>query len=905
MHHMSGFYRWVACASLGCTIAGLGSVAHGQTAGKGLPQKAGTTNPASASDLNLAPGTELPGPGPRGFANDSCSTPQVIVGTGVFPFNSVNATTGGEGQRVQSCSDAGSPAGIHNDEWFCWTATCTGIVEIHTCGQTQADTKIALWRGCNCPRDGEEPLCCNDNSCNRQSRLRCDVVCGERYMIQIGSAPGTPPGSGTFTITCSGEPCGGGGEIECPLPECCGRKPTYSDRAYSTFTGQVMAMTAETFVASGIYSLTVFDISGYASAITAPAEWNPPNFRYNDPRWTKVNLGSLFGVTLDDSGNIYAAHGTLYNGSDPIGALAGSTAGSVYKIANTTGTPTVFVNLPNNGPGIGNVSWDCDNSQIFASNFEDGRIYRVSATGAFLSAYDHATGAVTPAVLGVIANEAGEPNNQYVPLGERVWAVRHQNDKVYFSLWNRDGRNINDMSSPLPPNQIWSIKLDGAGEFIAGTAILETNVPGHGGVAFSQPVSDISFSQSTPAKMLLAERSMYTDTSGGAHDARLLEMECRDGWTLFVPANSNPNDLAGGTYGFCVGDFASMTNSAGGADYDVDPSDPNGGRVWVSADALAYTGSVPFIYGGTGMLPVGSTPTNGIFFDFNNDVTVGDKTQLGDIVIACREACASFSDVVVRCNLSADGVPDGTYTVTYTITNNSGSPIHYVLLPNAPTTPHVIHLPVPLPVGSSTSISITLTGVAGNTQYCFDMIFTDERMQDCCTAELCIDVPACDCIQADRVRIECDPAGGYVLNFNFTNFTPDQLAYLFVAPSGGATVTPDFVPLPLIPPGGTFVMPPLTIGNVSPGDRVCFLISVHNDHLMECCSIVICVTIPPPCSVDPCSPDFNHDGSLNSQDFFDFLVAFFADEASADFNSTGSINSQDFFDFMAAFFTGC
>jgi len=54
-----------------------------------------------------------------------------------------------------------------------------------------------------------------------------------------------------------------------------------------------------------------------------------------------------------------------------------------------------------------------------------------------------------------------------------------------------------------------------------------------------------------------------------------------------------------------------------------------------------------------------------------------------------------------------------------------------------------------------------------------------------------------------------------------------------------------------------------------------------------------------------CPADFNADGLLNSQDFFDFLVAFFASAPDADFNADGFVNSQDFFDFVAAFFAGC
>ncbi len=57
--------------------------------------------------------------------------------------------------------------------------------------------------------------------------------------------------------------------------------------------------------------------------------------------------------------------------------------------------------------------------------------------------------------------------------------------------------------------------------------------------------------------------------------------------------------------------------------------------------------------------------------------------------------------------------------------------------------------------------------------------------------------------------------------------------------------------------------------------------------------------------VGGCAPDFNNDGVVNSQDFFDFLTAFFATAPSADFNDDGLVNSQDFFDFLTGFFAGC
>jgi hypothetical protein len=56
---------------------------------------------------------------------------------------------------------------------------------------------------------------------------------------------------------------------------------------------------------------------------------------------------------------------------------------------------------------------------------------------------------------------------------------------------------------------------------------------------------------------------------------------------------------------------------------------------------------------------------------------------------------------------------------------------------------------------------------------------------------------------------------------------------------------------------------------------------------------------------DDCTADFNNDTVVNSQDFFDFLTAFFGNSPTADFNRDGVTNSQDFFDFLTAFFVGC
>lgn len=57
------------------------------------------------------------------------------------------------------------------------------------------------------------------------------------------------------------------------------------------------------------------------------------------------------------------------------------------------------------------------------------------------------------------------------------------------------------------------------------------------------------------------------------------------------------------------------------------------------------------------------------------------------------------------------------------------------------------------------------------------------------------------------------------------------------------------------------------------------------------------------CTATTCPADFNGDHFVNSQDFFEFLTAFFS--GNADFNNSGTTDSQDFFDYVAAFFTPC
>jgi len=149
---------------------------------------------------------------------------------------------------------------------------------------------------------------------------------------------------------------------------------------------------------------------------------------YHHPSWEVEELGNVFGVAINQtdgctfttaSSNYGAAFSSAFSSNLAVlqygniggGANSLAAAGTVYKIDGVTGQATVFAQLPQQattfnhfdcergisgddrttGVGLGNIVYDAANDQYFVSNIEDGRIYRLSNTGAILDSYDPLT----------------------------------------------------------------------------------------------------------------------------------------------------------------------------------------------------------------------------------------------------------------------------------------------------------------------------------------------------------------------------------------------------------------------------------------------------------------------------------------------------------------------------------
>lgn len=829
--------------------------------------------------------------------NDNCGTPSQITGNGPFAFDFSQATF--DTPIIQQCGSG--PVDGSRDLWYCWTASCTGQMTVTTCNQTTADTIIAIYPGCLCPQAPAHPSCCNDDTndpvCGVQSTVTCDVQCGQQYMIQIAEKNfgGLPPEAGTFSIECAGSPCGQ--PTDCPDGNCCGRVPRFTN-----LTGPVSAFTYLNLAPTG-NQLQMVDLANSGSA-PAGSNWGAAPFVTPHASWSRTNLGTVFGVAIDGPGNVYVAHTSVYGHGGGVfspmpfvDALGAGGAGAIYKIASATGVATPWITLPNTQdpiiaaqpgyaneawPGIGNISTDCVRNTLFASNFDDGRIYRISlASGTVLSAYDHASNTVTAGG----AAEAGDAPG-FVRLGERIWAVEPHNGRVYYSIWG------SDVARTTIPNTVWSIQCDPiTGEFLPSTRQLEV-LNGMTPAQNHMPCSDISFTPS--GTMLIVQRSMgdfnslVADTLSWAHDSYMLEFEC---------------DAAGG-WNVSANNFSVSTNgasTAGGVDVDFRPSQTYSN--YATADALVFSPPV-YVYGVQGLSAAGGTVNTSLMIDSDQDTSSHDKTAQGSIEISCPLACAEVETEQILCVDDTDSTGNPCYTYTFTVTNQTAQTVQYIMIPAANVTPNIFgpFAPGTFDPGDSQTLTVTICGQPLST-FSFPLILMNTQFEECCNLNVEIQLPDCDCFQLIGNPTVVGLGGGqYSITFTWQpiDYAIGHLFFAWeppIAPTYTVSQPQTYFPVS-VPQWGTATFSTTFTVNTGGGQlpaNLCFRMLIHMPNLERCCSKLICFNLMGNGST--CPGDVNGDGVVDLLDLSQLLSSFGmgsgATHANGDLDGDGDVDIGD------------
>jgi hypothetical protein len=642
--------------------------------------------------------------------------------------------------------------------------------------------------------------------------------------------------------------------------DCTQTKPRLiNDPAYAGFA-RVAVMTAagHDFANPALDpSVTVFNLGATPCAAPAGAYCTTTSspLKFTRPDWSRQTLGTVFGMTLDQAGNIYVGHTSIYfNFLTQFGSVTSGCAGpavnsggTVYKINGNTGVPCVLTSLPNVGvagvaPGLGNMCYDPVVAQLYITNFEDGRIYRVdAATGAILSTYSHCAGVV-------LAGGAADPNDipgQAASFGCLTWGVKQNAGRLYYGVWSQD------MANPSgPPNTVWSIALGPSGDFVPGSAQLEITPPQLAGQGMNMPISDISFS--ADCRMLIAERTMSGMFNSSAHLSRVMEYQRTvTGWAL-TTSNTNVEPAFSVTSpagGLPIGVHFMHANAAGGVDYDhsvLTPAAPCNRGIYATADALLFSNST--IYGFAGLLrsgagvPQSSPPDNfatTAMWDYNGNVAFGDKMKQGDISVPCASGCVAVVSQSVRCT------GPGTAVWTVTFQNNGSSPITNVSYASTAGPVSPASQAVTVAPGGTWSVSLTLSGYPAGGVFPVRVSVGAAQGEVVCAIQKCVQVPRCNCVDWTTTSVTCLPNGQVQVSGTLTNlFGPALQALQIVGLPSGVSASPSLTAIPPLAFGATAPFT-FTLSGAPPGGQVCFsLIAKTSLELGEQCEVPICVVIP-------------------------------------------------------------
>ncbi len=363
-------------------------------------------------------------------------------------------------------------------------------------------------------------------------------------------------------------------------------------------------------------------------------DWGATIQTIHPTNWNYRDIGQIFGIAIDDDENIYLGSSDIYF-YDGFGIPASSNVnrpfpcGQIFKCAPPTWDAIPFVTLPSGCEsylGVGNIAYDKSNNQLFASNLDDGKIYRIDiASASILESFDP---------WQPDSGAAGIDKEQ-----ELVWglAVSKESNpvKIYFTKPN---------VSPTTTVELYSVSLSN-GSFDGSESLENLNVDLQTSNQITK-VTDISISDDG-TKMLVAQR-------GGPHSSTVIKLES-DGNSWNVDQTK-----------YYIGGF-SGENVAGGVDFGYKSSNESQSEIcnehfWISSNYMfARNSTLDRLYGITmtslaGNNSVDSNPPSAnqdtdLFIDFDGLDGTGPKGHLGDVEIIdcseCGDPC-KLNDLIVN-----------------------------------------------------------------------------------------------------------------------------------------------------------------------------------------------------------------------------------------------------------------
>ncbi len=277
---------------------------------------------------------------------------------------------------------------------------------------------------------------------------------------------------------------------------------------------------------------------------------------------------------------------------------------------------------------------------------------------------------------------------------------------------------------------------------------------------------------------------------------------------------------------------------------------------------------------------------NGIDDDGNSLTDCDDPACAADP--ACQGSC-TVTNIAVGCD-PANGTDS--YLISFDVVNETAFEVAHAIvlgtvpgLPGSTVSPTITSFNPPLAPGSSGTVLLSLTGGSPFLTVCFPvglMAIDDStgNLFECCATEVCAELPQCDsCMHISEESGEWD-ANTFGYTFTVTNLpgTPPVIAeYAYLMPvTPGITIDNNWFELGQVNDEAAVALS-VNISGGSPNQDVCFLLTIHDATLGECCGFVHCITLPPfllPPEVPFIRGDANSDGVFDVSDVittFDYI----------------------------------